>query len=507
MKRESSMKHFVHCIAVIVYLLLYVPLNPDTISKAGIYTLNANVVNTSGTTYSITTSNIILDLNNYMITGSAVGVSISANMANITVKNGTIAKVFSQGVLVNSGCSNITVSNIRTTSCNSTDVFSAVRCSGTAAAYISNVLIENCSMDSCIFLPGAFNADEACRLLSCSTVTVRNLRVTNNIIGRSPTNAESIRAVFASGFYDLIMDGITVSNNTMGLGGLILIQTGTGFTISNCNFYSNSLANLAAGAFDFAIRLPVAFNGLVTNCSICNNTINQQSATLPPSQYGLIYVDASSGVAIDKCLCANNQFVGGVARGVSLGFTTSVTNIVVRDTVVANNSSTIATGNHTPFLITNGELSGATTYCQLENCAAYNNSCDFSSATVSIAGFELVSSASLCSLINCVALNNTSTAGVATGFYLQNTGSCLLLNCLAAYNNGNTDANSYGIFVASSTANVYTECVAIRNGPTTPVAANQILTGASAVPAGSVKTKVYTALNGEQLQYSNEGIN
>lgn len=216
------MKPFMY-LSLPLFLLSLMPcVYADTISKAGYYTLDYDITNPSGTTFTITASNVILDLNSHIITGSLIGVDITLGMTNVTVKNGIIANV-NIAVRVGASCSNIAISNIRTTACNGN--FAALALNGASTQFISNVIVDNCFLDTSTSTAGG-NTGRLCNITSCSTVSVRNCVVTAN----QATASATLYAVLALNSYDILFDGIMVSGNNGGIPAIAFVSSCTGVT-------------------------------------------------------------------------------------------------------------------------------------------------------------------------------------------------------------------------------------------------------------------------------------
>jgi hypothetical protein len=218
--------------------------------------------------------------------------------------------------------------------------------------------------------------------------------------------------------------------------------------------------------------------GLLNSCSILNNAgINAFS--------GFILNGASEGNLLTSCLVNNNT-----SQGQTIGYAFQVGSIrnVAIDCLSVNNVSTGTTANSNCYGFSFDQVS----YSALLKCRAmYNRAGGLSSGTNIAAGF------------------NISTSGIS-GTGCKN---CEFNLCQAVSNSGFDDKRSYGIRPFSAKNgnenNVYISCAGIRNGTSSPLNQNQIVTTAGlgsnpgGVPNASVKASSFTNLNGTSIEYGN----
>ena len=103
-----------------------------SIDTAGYYRLADPVTNQ----ITITASNVTLDMNGQTVSGGTNGIVINSGLSNVTIMNGTISSVTTDGIQVGSGCSNITLDSVT--------IKSALQ--GLNFSNVTNSMISNCDM-------------------------------------------------------------------------------------------------------------------------------------------------------------------------------------------------------------------------------------------------------------------------------------------------------------------------------------------------------------------------
>ncbi len=106
----------------------------STINEPGLFRLLGSVANQ----ITISSSNVILDMNGNTVSGGQNGIVINNNLSNITIKNGNISTVSSNGISVQSGCSNIVFENVSVK-----NATRAIFCDN-----VTNCILRNCQMNS-----------------------------------------------------------------------------------------------------------------------------------------------------------------------------------------------------------------------------------------------------------------------------------------------------------------------------------------------------------------------
>jgi hypothetical protein len=106
----------------------------DTIAVSGYYRLATNVSNQ----ITISASNVTLDMNGCTVSDGTNGIVINSGLSNVTIKNGTVTGATSDGIVINGGCSDITFDTVT--------VKNAVR--GFNFSNVTNSVMRNCDMIS-----------------------------------------------------------------------------------------------------------------------------------------------------------------------------------------------------------------------------------------------------------------------------------------------------------------------------------------------------------------------
>lgn len=102
-----------------------------TIDTSGFYKLASNVVNQ----ITISVSNVTLDMNGCTVSGGANGIVVNSGLSNVTIRNGTVHGV-NDGILINAECKDIILKEVTVQNC--------VR--GFHLDAISDAIIRDCDM-------------------------------------------------------------------------------------------------------------------------------------------------------------------------------------------------------------------------------------------------------------------------------------------------------------------------------------------------------------------------
>lgn len=101
-----------------------------TIDMPGFYKLASNVTNE----ITISASDVTLDMNGGTVSGGANGIVIASGLNNVTIKNGSITSVTTDGIQVGAGCTDIILK----------DIIVSQALVGINCEQVSNALIRNC---------------------------------------------------------------------------------------------------------------------------------------------------------------------------------------------------------------------------------------------------------------------------------------------------------------------------------------------------------------------------
>ncbi len=398
-----------------------------TISQPGLYALGDNLQsNPTGadTIVNITTSNVVLDLSDRIISqGNAIanvnGITVNSGLTDIAIKNGTIRGVTGEGIIVNQTCSRI---------------------------YITNITFESCATDG-ILLNGGGGANQiadvqisGCRFYACA-----NSITPGNVITIGQANKISID--------DCI---ISVTTAVAGVSGISLVGCNLS-NFSNIVIQGNSSTSTFSGIFSITS----------TGNSFSNILIKNNAGATGFS--GFLFSSSNNHV-LTNVIVLGNTSSGASVTGFDL---TSSLNIVSNGCkALANSSVSFATG----FRL------GASNSNVFNDCiGSYNTT---TGAVFRAEGFRLEDS-NFVTLNRCVAANNIATNNIGVGAILTGVGAgssnCTISNCLFHRNNGNNAANSFGVLRNLGNNNLFIRSIGFNNNIT---AANQF----SGVPVGSVVT-------------------
>ncbi len=351
-----------------------------TISSRGLYVLTDDVAYSisNGTAISITTSDVILDLNGKSIVasnGANTAVSIGDALSNIAVKNGAARNFDSRGILVGTTAQNMTFEDLTLIGLNKTSASLGLSINGDIndGTNGNNIRVRNCYVTS--FANGMTAAASALSILDS---TFDNNRIGLAIAG----NAVDIINCQASN---------NSGNSAMGLSadsGLAI--SGSSWRIKNSDFSFN--INTAGGVSTSGAHLAI-HNVEITNCSFNSNG-------------GVGTVRGLDISGTNSCVIRNCTFNGNFSTSAAAlrGLSLSGTGHYVENCIADANWTTALGG----FAVTGIVVTGSAH--TLVNCHAAGNA---SQATDNLGignGILVDSAAQRCLIKNCTAVSN-STAG------------------------------------------------------------------------------------------------
>lgn len=213
-----------------------------TISTSGFYRLASNVPNQ----ITISASNVTLDLNGCIVSGGSNGIVVNSGLDNVTIKNGTISSVTSDGIQVNGGCTDITLDGITVNSAQRGIFLSRVtngiirNCellssnTGCELSFCRNIYMQNCTALTNIYAGFSLVSSTTCALFDCQSLSTGqgNTDQVANIYGF--VNSDGYGNIFerciANG-----TQGLTVTGGTSVVAGFALLSTGAqGHKIIGC---------------------------------------------------------------------------------------------------------------------------------------------------------------------------------------------------------------------------------------------------------------------------------
>lgn len=366
------------------------------ISTPGAYTLSDTIPVTTavGQAISIQSSNVIVDLAGQTITftpgGSAInGITIAANLSNIIIRNGIISNMNGNGILINSGCSNIRLKDLVISNC----TLSGVTFAGTSGALTTNCSIKNCTIQqcntstanayglklsfcdffiamSCSFFSNqatgaAFNSYgmyaisskngvfDACQSRS-NTATTRasgfyldagcSHFLFKNCVAKTNSSTGTGATSIGNGFYDTgcsnnRFEQCTSANNS----GAAL---GAGFYTQNCSYnywlectaHNNTNTGITGtvGGYGFLANTATCRGNIFDTCTALGNTGSTDTAS-----FGCGFsIDASLGCTIKNCFSQMNSGISGTGIGIEIK-AGAVRCCIQNNTVITNTSSLV----------------------------------------------------------------------------------------------------------------------------------------------------------------------
>ncbi len=421
-----------------------------TISTSGQYVygedVNFNPTTVNDSVILITTSSVLLDLNNHIITqgnliAGATAITVADNLTNITIKNGTLASFTGTGIIVQSGCSEITIENILTVSCDARAIaFVGTTTNKTINSSIQDVIAFNCCRgpisDAAIFLGNSNN------------ITLINARIEN--CGISSHNFSAVKLnICDSCRFDTIF---TTSNIGQTLTRQFDLTTLTNSFFSNC-MADNNMVVVTNGSCNDWEFVNSNTNNFFVNCYSTANTATVAGGT----SIGFLLNAGNDNNTLSNCRVSSNN-ANSTCAGFSL--TTANTNYLMDCMSIKNNS---VAGNCTGYI--------------MNNCTG-------------------------CYILRSIAANNSAGAGTCVGIDLTTgTGSeCYFQNNVITRNDGSAAATSFGFRITgANNVHGFIKNISMRNGAT---AGNQF----NGFAGGQVNNVALNNTNGITDFLSNIGL-
>lgn len=332
----------------------------EILSSPGLYVFGSDIVYDptfdGDTIVQITSSNVILDLDNHSLSQldtnthiGTIGVVIDSDLSDITIRNGQIRFLPDGiGIQVGSGCSRISIENIDVNFVGGR----GISFNGTALNPITNPSVISTQVASCASdATGDYGISfEFCNNGGVDHVTVISCGATANTFEAfhlaDCTNFEftecDIRNSKGAGFTgirlinstDNIIERTRAIENNSDTGACILFDLETG---SNGNTFSECIAqsNITTSTIEIAgYSLSGVSAGALFNCIARSNTGSNTGSTV----YGFKVVDSST-ITMDECTASNNQ---QTALGNTYGIFWNNTNrSVLSNSVIDSNSADV----------------------------------------------------------------------------------------------------------------------------------------------------------------------
>ena len=389
-----------------------------TISRPDQYILAGSIsaTPTSGNIISITTSNVVLNLNGNCIeqgdsTSGISVINIATGLSNITIKNGTIKNATNYGIYIANNCRNIKIKNIVVDGCNKEGImFNGSTGNSITDCEVTNVGVINC--DGSELAEGS--AESGLYLKQC-----KNIRLSNSFFNNNQTSS------------------VTSSRTTYG----VYMETTTGCHFDNCE----AIGNLGGAAYGF-YTCSNSLANIFSDCLSAENTGTAACDTAGTGGQGCGFcVDTCAATIFENCTALSN-----LSTTTAYGFLllTSTANEILnckanRQKTVISNTDEEGSGDAHGIYLAGGQDN------IVKNCIA-NGNIGGSNAYHFATGIRLDVSQgvneSRCQIIECEASSNNGQSGTGIGIHLANVGTCTtIIGNKTFTNTADTAANHYGI--------------------------------------------------------------
>ncbi len=410
------------------------------ITQPGLYELGDNLTSLPGgadDTIVINASDVVFDMNSYFIaqgnvTAGVNGIIVNSGLSNVTIKNGMIRSFTGTGIIVNQSCARISFDSITIEGCGS-----AISFAGSGGNVIADIFINNCSIYQCNATGGA-----VVDMTQCTRATVNNL-IISDIASTGLTVPLSLSNVTVSDFKNILIQANASASAIFAINEL----SGIDNTFDNVIIRNNT-----GGAGFSGIRVTGATGDIFNNCLITLNFTN--------GDFIGFNISANQSSVYERCRITANT---GTNNNTGFNFINVSNLLSVIDCIVNAN-------------VTNGAMNG-----------------------------YLINNANFSSFLRNMAISNTSTGGIAIGINLEGSGGSgdAFVDSYVARNNGVSSGFSFGVNVSAATTTLFTRTTSFNNGFGF---ANQIV----GIAAGSVVNLVSPGsnnMNSTSLSWTNLGVN
>lgn len=383
----------------------------------------------------ISSSNVTLNFNEYTINeiasapgNCAAAIQVDAGLSNIIIKgafsslvktetgnNGQITGIYGDGILVNTGVSNLIIDGITIIGCGKY---------GINVTSATNTTIDDVIVAAGTGLhPSATDGSMGLRLVGCKDTHVSRSTFQNN----GSANINATGAYISNCTYCTFKNCSSVGNTGRSAIGFRITGTSQACSLSSCVASSNTSSTNACKGISIEYSLH-------NECVGCEAYANASSG----SSIYAFYLDNGSYNQINNC-SAHNQF----------STSTSVPSEVIG------------------FYSTQGTAN------KFDYCSAIANTGVSTIATATVAGFTLRNGEKNSTISKCQSSNNNAYNGTAYGIMLGNTTDIAdVLNCIVRsnkmlYNNGVTAKYGYRDFAINSTT-LLQQNLAVGHGPCYP---------------------------------------
>lgn len=250
--------------------------------------------------FTITANNIIVDLNNHIISQDStntvtglVGILVSSGVQNAIIRNGTIVGLTGQGIVLQDGCGAVRLENLTISECQQGGVLMNGQSLG-----VSFARIAHCSINQCNGTQGG--PAYGVWATKCIGMIIEDTLIAKNV-ATTPYDGYGIYIQNSRGIEINATQAVLNGGYTVGVGAYI--TTSTNCIIDQCFFTGNVSTNVTSTAY----AAGVVFNNC-TGCRIDKSFILNN--TNPFAQaYG---VTCSNGIENEILNTAFERNVGGL---------------------------------------------------------------------------------------------------------------------------------------------------------------------------------------------------
>lgn len=284
----------------------------------------------------ITSSNVLLDLRHNILmqqpgdtTGGLNGITISPNLHNVTIQNGTLQSMTGAGILVGDGCSGIKILNMKIQGCNTTGVLF----NGSTVG-INIGLVDGCNIFTCTGSNG--NPAYGLRIIKGSNIYVTGSLFAFNDGG---TVSSGFGASIENSAECVFGQIIASDNGGSGLAAGMAFVNSQDCIVENCISKKNVAHDLTGSGSACGYYKSNCSNILFNLCSTNHNInsagygafgdldINSTSCVCRDSTYEFnqgaqksagICLVGTTDQTIEKCIVRSNTSTAGTAYGIYL---------------------------------------------------------------------------------------------------------------------------------------------------------------------------------------------
>lgn len=412
------------------------------IDFSGKFTLGFDLLETGTDAIIIQANNVVLDLDDHIVSSDNNGIVVKAGTSGVVVFNGFVAGTPGTAILIEENCRSILFQGV-----------SVSQCAGPGIELLGTSTADT------IFNAGFRNITLNALALSPATTNVINMQFCNNIL-----------------FDGLILNGCGTSLNNLTL---MNAHNSRVITCDSAIMTNNKGANL------IGVDLSTTSSSIFRDVNLYSN-------------------EADGGILTGFCLTTSSQenvfslcniFSSSVTDGDAVGF-------LIEDASAKNifsecRVSGMVANNVTGFRLTGNTDPSDVVQNLFNQCAALDNF----ALTGTVIGYD-INNADDGSIIESFAADNRAPQGLAAGLRFTMSGGGTRWNINGnrfTRNIGLSDADSFGVLLLTGTENLFIQNVAFANGDTP---GNQLF----GVYSGSVTEVDVTNLNSVMAPWTNMAI-